>query len=305
MTTIYYKNLKHKTVKQLDTLRVGSWMHIESATQDDIDMACKRFKLDENILVDALDMFEVPRIEKDEGKTYLFTRFVYGSVSAAKTAPLLIVVGPDFFLTITPQKMDAVESVIKSSDFYSTQKTKLLIQLLLTLDRDFEKFIKTIAKDIHRVTVNIEEIDNKSLISFVNYEYVFNDFLLGLRPDNNTLEKLLSGKYVRLFEEDKELIEDLYLTNEQLINMSQANIKYLVNIRDSYSTITSNNLNKTMKFLTSITLILTIPTMVFSYYGMNVHLPLDSNPLAFIYIIVGTILVSTLLLWYFNKKDLL
>lgn len=305
MRTIYYKNLKHKTTKILDSFRIGAWIHVDEATQDDITFVTKRFNLDENILADALDMYEVPRIENNDGKTYLFTRFAYGSNSTARTAPLLIVVGSDFFLTITPQKITSIDTLISSEDFYTTQKTKLLIQILLELDTDFEKYIKNISKDIHRVNAHIEEIDNKSLINFVNYEYIFNDFLLGLRPDNNTLEKLLTGKFVKLFEDDRELIEDLYLTNEQLVNMCQANIKYLVNIRDSYSTITSNNLNKTMKFLTSITLILTIPTMVFSFYGMNVHLPLESHPLAFLFIILGTIVVAVVLLLYFNLKDLL
>lgn len=304
MRTIYYKNLKHKIPKILDSFRIGAWIHIDEATQDDIAFVTKRFNLDENILVDALDMYEVPRIEHDEAKTYLFTRFAFGTNSETKTAPLLIVIGSDFFLTITPEKITAIDSLLTSPDFFTTQKTKLLIQLLLKLDADFEKRIKSISKDIHRVNTHIEDIDNKSLINFVHYEYIFNDFLLGLRPDNNTLEKLLTGKFVKLFEDDRELIEDLYLTNEQLVNMCQANIKYLVNIRDSYSTITSNNLNKTMKFLTSVTLILTIPTMVFSFYGMNVHLPLESHPFAYVFIILGTIFVSVVLLLYFNLKDL-
>jgi len=302
---IFYKNLKHKSTKILDSFRIGAWIHIDEATQEDLDFAVSRFSLDDNILADALDMYEVPRIEHDEGKTYLFTRFAYGPVTEVKTAPLLIVIGSDFFLTITPQKIASLDTLIHSREFYSTQKTRLLTQLLLTLDTDFEKYIKHISKDIHRVNAHIENINNKSLVSFVNYEYVFNEFLLGLRPDNNSLEKLLTGKYVRLFEDDRELIQDLYLTNEQLVNMCQTNIKYLVNIRDSYSTITTNNLNKTMKFLTSITLILTIPTMVFSFYGMNVHLPLESHPLAFGFIIAGTVIFSVLLLIYFNLKDLL
>lgn len=305
MRTIFYKNIKHSSAKKLKSFRIGAWIHIDEATQADIEFATKRFSLDENIVADTLDMYEVPRVEHDEGKTYLFTRYAYGPISAVKTAPLLVVIGPDFFLTITPQIIVGLESLTTRPDFFTTQKTKLLIQLLLKLDQDFEKYIKNISKDIHRVNAHIESIDNKSLVNFVNYEYVFNEFLLGLRPDNNSLEKLLTGKFVRLFEVDRELIEDLYLTNEQLVNMCQANIKYLINIRDSYSTITSNNLNKTMKFLASITLILTIPTMVFSFYGMNVHLPLESHPLAFMFIIVGTITAAILLLVYFNLKDLL
>lgn len=292
-------------MKELSIFRVGSWVHVDAATDVELAEVQARFKLDENIVSDALDEFEIPRIEKSDGKTYLFTRYAYGPTSSVKTAPLLIVVGPDFFLTITPKTITSLSAFVQRGDFCTTQKTKLLIQLLLQLDTDFEKFIKTISKDIHRVTAHIEEIDNKVLITFVNYEYMFNDFLFGLRPDNNSLEKLLTGKYVRLFEEDKELIEDLYLTNEQMVQMCIANVKYLVNIRDSYSTISSNNLNKTMRFLTAITLILTIPTMVFSFYGMNVQLPISSNPSAFLYIIVGTLTGSVLLLWYFNHQDLL
>ena len=280
-------------------------MHIHSATEEDILFCCKRFNLEKNIVADALDSYEVPRIEKDDDVTYLFTRFIFGTVNKAKTAPLLVVIGPDFFLTITPAEAPALELFVSREQFHTTQKTKLLLQLLLALNSDFQKYITLVSKDIHRISGDIEEIDNKSLVTFVNHEYLFNELLLGLRADNASLEKLLKGKYVRLFDEDKELIEDLLLANEQLLQMCYANTKYLINIRDSYSTITSNNLNKTMKFLAAITLILTIPTMIFSLYGMNIPLPFQNHPLAFVGVIIGTIVSAGGLLYYFHQTDLL
>lgn len=179
------------------------------------------------------------------------------------------------------------------------------MQLLITLDAHFEKHITMISKSIQKITTNIEEMNNKSIIQLVQYEAVFNEFLFGLLPDATLLEKLLSGKFLKLFEEDRDLIEDLALTKQQLIKMSQSATKHLVNTRDAYSSITSNNLNKSMKFLTGITLILTIPTMVFSFYGMNVHLPMEDHPLSFIFVFVGTVVFSTGLLYILIKKDLL
>ncbi len=305
MQTIYYKNLKHTKMQTLNQFRVGAWIHINEATQSDLDFVCKRFKLDESIVRDALDIFEVPRIEKEAGITYLITRFSYQKNTIFSTAPLMVIVGPDFFVTISPQRLPLIETFVNKKGVYTTQKTKLLLQMLITIDTSFERHVTNISKSIQKITTNIEEMNNKSIIELVQFESVFNEFLFGLVPDTTLLEKLLSGKFLKLFEEDRDLIEDLALTKQQLIKMSQANIKQLTNTRDTYSSITSNNLNNSMKFLTGITLILTIPTMIFSFYGMNVHLPLEGHPFSFAFIFVGTLLFSSGLLYVLTKKDLL
>ena len=114
---------------------------------------------------------------------------------------------------------------------------------------------------------------------------------------------MLSGKHFKLYEEDKDLIEDLLLSNTQLIELSQNNLRTIVNIREGYSTIMTNNLNRIIKLFTSLTVILTIPTMIASIYGMNINLPLANNPLAFIIIMTSIIIISIILLIIFIKND--
>ncbi|RMD59430.1 magnesium transporter CorA family protein, partial [Candidatus Parcubacteria bacterium] len=123
-----------------------------------------------------------------------------------------------------------------------------------------------------------------------------------LIPTSTILQNLLKGGYFPLYEEDEELVEDLLLSTNQLIEMSKATLKYIVNIRDAYSTIMSHELNRVMKILTSLTIILTIPTMIASFYGMNVALPWATSPLAFVGIILFTLVVSVLLLVLFIKN---
>ena len=101
------------------------------------------------------------------------------------------------------------------------------------------------------------------------------------------------------------MIEDLLVDHEQLIRICKSNQKGIFNIRESHSSLLSHNLNKTMKLLTSVTVILTIPTMVSSFYGMNVDLPLQGHPLAFLGVLAITTIISISLLVIFNKRDLL
>lgn len=97
MQTIYYKNLKHSKMQTLNQFRIGSWVHADEATLEDIQYICNRFKLDETIVRDALDTFEVPRIEKEDGVVYLITRFSFQKDETISTAPLMVIAGPDFF----------------------------------------------------------------------------------------------------------------------------------------------------------------------------------------------------------------
>src|SRR3990172_1492160 len=131
------------------------------------------------------------------------------------------------------------------------------------------------------ITFLREKINNKDIIQFVTYESVLNDFLTALEPTNVILKNLFSGKFLKLTDQEKEWVEDLYFSNSQLIELSQANLRNIVNIREAYSTIITNNLNRVIRLLTSLTVILAVPTMIASIYGMNIDLPFDHSPNAF------------------------
>lgn len=306
MITYYYKTTKGSPFKKFKEAKSGVWVHAENISSDELFQITKNFNLDPDIVSDAIDPFEVPRIEREGNVDYIFTRYPIETDGKVSTVPLLIAVTRDHFITITPKSFDLIDRFENEKIVsYTNRKTKLLIQISLEINRSYQKKVNAINKKIRNATNNLEEITNKDLSDFVVFEKVLNDFLTSLQETNIILGKLLSGKHLKLYEEDKDLIEDLFLDNNQLIEMCKASLKHLVNVREAYSTIISNNLNRTMKLLTSLTLLLTIPTMIASFYGMNVHLPLEDSPLAFPLIALITIGITATLLYYFSKRDLL
>jgi magnesium transporter len=120
---------------------------------------------------------------------------------------------------------------------------------------------------------------------------------------NGILESLTSGRYLTFRESDHDLIEDIMLSNRQLIEQTDDSIRTLKNIREAYTTIMTNNLNQVIKLLTSLTVIFTIPTMVASLYGMNVRLPFDSHPFAFVFIVGFIAILTGITLYIFIKND--
>lgn len=306
MTQYFYRNRNHAKLQSLPEYRVGSWVSVEDPTEQELLKLAEQLNLETDILLDALDPFEVPRIEKEGEVTYLFTRFAHKNGDKITTSPLLIIVSATFLITISVKALPFLNKFIEGRiNFFTTQKTKLLMLIFVEIHKDYQRLVNAVHKNIRNISSDLELIDNKDIKTFVKFETLFNDFLFGLEPTNLALKKFVSGKYVKLYEEDKDLIEDLLVDNEQLIHLCKSNQKGMYNIRESHYSVLSNNLNKTMKLLTSVTVILTIPTMVSSFFGMNVGLPLGNHPLAFLFIIALTLTISFGLLAIFNKRDLL
>ena len=116
------------------------------------------------------------------------------------------------------------------------------------------------------------------------------------------MEKTLRGKIVKLYEEDEEILEDAITENRQAIEMAQIYSNILNGTMDAYASIISNNLNGVMKFLTSITIILAVPTMISSFWGMNVGLPLQNSPWGFAVMVIVSILLTLGVSWWLKKK---
>ena len=136
-------------------------------------------------------------------------------------------------------------------------------------------------------------------MQFVLFENDLHDFNLALVKTNKDISSLLSRKIVPLSNPEHDKLEDVYLSNSQLIDICNENIRTIVNLRESYSTIITNNLNRVIKLFTSLTVILTIPTVISSFFGMNVVLPNTT----FMQIVFGTSLISTFALVIFIYKD--
>ncbi len=303
MIKIYYRPIKKKELKVLPEFKVGSWVFAEDPTEKEIDELVETFGVEKDLIEDALDPYEVPRVEEEDGTTYVYTRVPFRDKTGLTTLPVLIAVGDGFVLTVAKKHLNFLDRFINNKvDFYTTQKTKLFLQLFFSINEKYANMVTDISRNVRSIRVRVEKVSNKDIVRFIDYETILNDFISALIPTNTILQNLLKGGYFTLYEEDEDLVEDLMLSTGQLTEMSKANLRHITNIRDSYSTIMSNELNRVIKLLTSLTIIFTIPTMVASFFGMNVGIPFANSPIAFFSIFLFTLVISVLLLVVFIRN---
>ena len=307
MITYYQKTVTTKRLKVVSEFKVGCWVYIEEPTEEEFLALETQLKLDRGLLTDAIDPYEVPRVEVDAGITYIFTRIPFEEEGKIYTAPVLLGLAESFVFTVSGKKLAFFERFIDGSiEFNTTQKIRFLLQMLAEVDSAYARFITLINKQVRRASSRLSKtIDNRDIIRFVRFESILNDLLDALIPTNSALAKLLSGKFLTLREEDKEFAEDVYLSNGQLVELCRSNLRTIVNVRDAYSTIMTNNLNSVIKLLTALTIIFMLPNIIVGAYGMNVPIPFQSSPHAFWIIMVMSITITAGALWLFKKKELL
>ncbi len=301
MISYYFKSLRTKQVQSLDEYRPGAWVSVEHPTEAEIAQLSEDFKLDLGDLEDALDEDEMPRLERDGEYNYIYIRHVYnGSEHEPTTSPILFVIGPELFITIAYRNMPRLERFLSGEvDFASTQRTKLLLLMLDEIVDQYEVFINKVSRRIQiiRNQLRSHSVAREDFVDFVVIEDELNEFLSVLQPMSAILRRLSLGRHIQVFEQDKDLIEDLLLNNEQSIEACTSNIKTIINIREAYSTIASNELNRTMKILTTATVLIALPNVFFGMYGMNVNLPFAESPFGY-FMVVGvtlTVMLVTIL----------
>ncbi len=304
MISIFFKSIKDNKFRQISELRAGSWINVENATEEDLAKIAEMTGLESTDLQDSLDHYEVPRIERQKEGILIYLRTPSERARQLHTEIITVVVTPKFFITISPNENAIVKRVLSSKlKITTTQPAKLLIHILLQTVQEYTMQIKNVRNKVLHRKNQMRKISTSDFLLFTEIEEILNQYLAALVPMNNVIEAIRSKKYISLFEEDQELLMDLLIGIKQSEDLCNVNLKSITSVRDSFQLIFTNNLNRTIKLLTSLTIILTIPTIIASLFGMNVTLPLSANPFAFM-IIIATILLfsSTVLLIFYYKE---
>jgi len=303
MINIYYRTIKDSRIRRLRSIRRGSWINVIDPSEREIKFL-KRQKIDINFIEDALDPDELPRIEKAGGETYIILNSPFVSENGkVLSIPLLVLITKDAMFTICKNHLDWLKLILKKQDIYTTKKTKNLIQICIQITELYGKEIRRINKEIGKRKGALSSPENKDIIALVELEETLNEFITPLVSIIGVLEKILTGKYMPIFSSDEDLLEDLIIDANQGLDMCKTSIKKIVNIREAYSTILSNSLNKVMKILAFLTLIMGVSNIIAGFYGMNVSLPIQENPIAFFYLVSLSLILSLILIliFYFKK----
>jgi len=306
MVNYYFKSVRDEQLKKIGKFKTGSWIYVEDPDKKELSQLAKKLSLETGHLTDSTDPYEVPRLEIEKEAVYIFTRIPFSlenKIEKITTVPLLVIISNNFIMTISQKPLYFIDKFLEGNiDFSTTQKTKLFLLIFSQINSSYNRNLTRIIRQVRTISIHLENIKNHDIVQFVMFEAVLNDFLSALNPTNNILKQLLSGKILKLYENDKDLTEDLFLSNNQLIERSQMNLNIISNIRNAYSTIMTNNLNRVIKFLTALTIILNVPMIISSFYGMNVSLPLAGSPMAFWQISSFTLIITLILLLVFSKN---
>ncbi len=240
---------------------------------------------------------DIPVMEK-EGNTEIYSTMPLG----------MLIVRDEYFVTISLRKNKLIENLEKKmlKEITTYKKSRLILQLFYTNSAMFLKLLKQINKETEIAeSVLKTSMKNKELLKLLSLEKSLVYFTTSLKSNELVMEKTMRGKIIKLYDEDEDILEDAIIENKQAIEMSQIYSNILNGTMDAYASIISNNLNSVMKFLTSITIVIAVPTLIASYWGMNVPVPLQENPHSFLWIVGASVLLGILAYIWLKKKDML
>lgn len=315
MINIYNTNLENNQLEEINKIQKGCWVNLVSPSDEEIINVCSELKISTDYVKDSLDYEEKARIdtEEDDG-TVLFVIDVpiiekEGDSYSYSTMPLgVIIVRDDYIVTVSLRKSIVIEKFIKSKvkNFVTYMKSRFLFQIMLENSSAYLTYLKRINKETEIAESTLKHsMKNRELLKMLSLEKSLVYFTTSIKSNEVVMEKTLRGKFIKLYEDDEDILEDAIIENKQAIEMGKIYSDILNGTMDAYASIISNNLNGVMKFLTSITIVLAIPTMVSSFWGMNVELPFQNNINGFAIMVAISILLTLGVTVWLKKRDML
>lgn len=306
MITYYRSSADTRKIEEAVNARESDWIRSERPGADDLE-ALHALGIDADLLTDALDPHEVPRIEHDDGWTYFITRVPdVGDDFNDYTTPIMFALSKNQMATISRDLLGRLwQPFIDTTQIPTTQQAQLFLSMIEMLMQSYQTRVAAINRQMRAATSDINNLSPRDIATFVEYERKLNDYLDALIPTNVALEKTLNPrtKLIRLGEEDQEMVEDLSVDIEQVIARCKSLLRTITNVRDSYRAVMDTRLNETMRILTVATLALTIPTMLAGLFGMNVDFPFDPHGTMAFWIVVGTSVLAAIgVNYYFLRR---
>jgi magnesium transporter len=296
----------------LDQVEDGAWINLVNPNEQEILSISKYLNIPAEHLKAALDEEERSRIEVDEGCTVVLIDIPVPNANLQEggifyTIPLGIIINNKNIVTVSLQENYVINSFIdqRIKSFYTFKKTRFLLQILYRNSKLYLQYLRHIDKASDKIESKLHKsLKNKELIQLLELEKSLVYFSTSLKSNEIVLEKILKSTPVKMYPDDTDLLEDVIVENKQAIEMANIYSNILTGTMDAYASVISNNLNIVMKFLTSVTIVLSVPTMVASFFGMNVDVPFENNPHAFVIIFIMTLFFSMILAISMVRKQL-
>lgn len=315
MFRMYNTDLITNKTEEVTEYKRGNWINMIAPSDEEIQTVCENLKIQEDFIRYALDPEERARIdyEEDDGTTLILADVpIIESDEDQKeysTIPVgFIIVRDEYFITVSLMENEVIRRMnpMINRSVATYKKSRLVLQCLYVNSEIYLNLLKTINRETEVAEKELRQTrKNKSLLRLLSLEKSLVYFTTSLKANEVVMERMNRGKVIKLYEEDEDLLEDVLIENKQAMEMSKIYSDILSGVMDAYSSIISNNLNEVMKILTAITIIISVPTMISSFWGMNVRVPMQDNPWGFAIILIASILIGVIVTIVLKKKNYL
>ena len=291
-------------------LTSGCWLNVIDPSLDEI-ARLQELGVPQDFLTYSLDIDERARTEKENGEILILVRIPYfqGETSDIPytTFPLGIILAERMIITVCKRENEILQAFIagRVRDFSTLKRHRFILRILLATAQKYLSYLREINKVVDELEDQLQlSTRNKELLELLKYQKSLTYFTTALKSNELMMERLQRSQLFKTFPEDEELLEDVLTENQQAIEMTNIASNILSSMMDAFASIISNNLNVVMKFLTSFTIMLSLPTIIAAFYGMNVKgLPFAESPFAFLLLLAFSVLISLSVGYVFVKRD--
>jgi len=308
MITIFMS--KGNSLESIDELARDSWINVVDPSEDEIAYLCRELNIPQDFVMAALDIDERARTDKEGDAVLILWRVpLYQGRSADipfTTIPFGVILTTNVVITICKMENDIVQAVVNDqvSGLSVAKRNRFTLQLLLLTASRYLRYLRRINREVDRLEDELQlSMRNEELLELLKYQKSLVYFTTALKSNELMMERLQRSRLFEMYPDDGDLLDDVLTENRQAIEMVSIANDILSQMMDAFASIISNNLNVVMKFLTSVTIVLMLPTLVASFYGMNVRLPLQDSPYAFLFTLIVSFVLSFAVVLVFLKKD--
>ena len=302
---------KNGSLETLEKPQKGCWINMVHPSEKELIEIEEKYNIEPDDLRAPLDEEEASRITKEDDYTLVLVDIPNIEEKNGKnrfsTIPLGVIIAKGAIITVCLESTPILNfSGRASRNIDTTLKTRMLLHILLDNAKLYLKYLRQINKESENLEVELKRsIENPALLEMMELGRSLLYFTTSLKGNNTVLEKLSKTASVTRYEEDEDLFEDVVIETKQASEMAETYSGVINGLMDAYSSIISNNMNVIQKFIAIAAVVISIPSMVFDAYGMNIDgVPFENSPRAFIIIVIVALFASFLVYQYFKRKKM-
>lgn len=312
-----YKSMETGPLRELTlkTLEKGAWINIVNPTPYELKVVSNLTEVDPDFLRSALDDEERSHTDVEEDSVMILTNVpVYRGVDSYDALPLAIIVTAEYVITVCLEETPVITGFNERTSrlFRTFKRTRFLFQILYKSATYFLQYLRQISKLSDEIEDQLRhDMKNSEILRLLELQKGLTYFNAAIRSNGAVLDKLLRMRtnrqitpLLKAYEEDEDLLEDVIIENNQAKEMVEMYSKILARLADTFSSIISNNQNLVMKFLAAMTIILAIPTVVSSFFGMNVPVPFATSDSGFFYVMIIAFSISIAIAYVLWNRDM-